>query len=53
MSACLMFSREKISALTDSGVNAEIELTLPGGDEIVAIVTEAGIKSLDFNVETT
>lgn len=36
----------KITALTDGVVNAEIELTLPGGDRIVAIVTETSVKSL-------
>lgn len=36
----------KITALVDGTVNAEVELTLPGGDKIVAIVTEASVKSL-------
>ena len=40
----------KITALTDGVVNAEIELTLPGGDKIVAIVTEASVKSLGLAV---
>lgn len=40
----------KITALTDGVVNAEIELTLPGGDKIVAIVTETSVKSLGLAV---
>ena len=40
----------KISALVDGVVNAEVELTLPGGDKIVAIVTEASVKSLGLAV---
>ena len=36
----------KISALVDGAVNAEVELTLSGGDKIVAIVTEGSVKSL-------
>ena len=40
----------KITALTDGVVNAEVELTLPGGDRIVAIVTEGSVKSLGLAV---
>lgn len=40
----------KISALVDGAVNAEVELTLAGGDRIVAIVTEGSIKSLGLAV---
>lgn len=40
----------KISALVDGAVNAEVELTLPGGDRIVAIVTEGSVKSLGLAV---
>lgn len=40
----------KITALTDGVVNAEVELTLPGGDRIVAIVTETSVKSLGLAV---
>ena len=36
----------KITALVDGAVNAEVELTLAGGDKIVAIVTEGSVKSL-------
>lgn len=39
-----------ISALTDGTVNAEVELSLPGGDKIVAIVTEGSVKSLGLAV---
>lgn len=40
----------KITALVDGAVNAEIELTLPGGDKIVAIVTEGSVKALGLAV---
>lgn len=40
----------KISGLVDGAVNAEVELTLPGGDKIVAIVTEGSVKSLGLAV---
>jgi molybdate transport system regulatory protein len=40
----------KITALVDGAVNAEVELTMPGGDKIVAIVTEGSVKSLGLVV---
>jgi len=40
----------KISALVNGAVNAEVELSLPGGDKIVAIVTEGSVKSLGLAV---
>jgi molybdate transport system regulatory protein len=40
----------KITALVDGAVNAEVELTLPGGDKIVAIVTEGSVKALGLTV---
>lgn len=40
----------KISALVDGAVNAEVELSLPGGDKIVAIVTEGSVKALSLAV---
>jgi molybdate transport system regulatory protein len=40
----------KISAITDGAVNAEVELTLAGGDKIVAVVTEGSAKSLGLAV---
>lgn len=36
----------KITKLTNGAVNAEVELTTQGGDKLVAIVTEASVKSL-------
>ena len=39
-----------ISALVDGAVNAEVEITMPGGDKVVAIVTEASVKSLGLAV---
>ena len=40
----------KITGLVDGAVNAEVELTLVGGDKIVAIVTEGSVKSLGLAV---
>ncbi|EKE17619.1 MAG: hypothetical protein ACD_10C00364G0002 [uncultured bacterium] len=40
----------QISALVDGAVNAAVELTLAGGDKIVAIVTEGSVKSLGLAV---
>lgn len=40
----------QISALVDGAVNAEVELSLPGGDKIVAIVTEGSVQSLGLAV---
>jgi len=40
----------KITALVDGAVNAEVELTLPGGDKIVAIVTEGSVQALDLAI---
>ena len=35
-----------ITALVDGAVNAEVEITTPGGDRIVAVVTEGSVKAL-------
>jgi molybdate transport system regulatory protein len=40
----------KITALTDGKVNAEVEVTTPEGDRIVAIVTEGSVQSLGLAV---
>jgi molybdate transport system regulatory protein len=39
-----------ITDLINGTVNAEVELTTPGGDKIVAIVTEASVESLALAV---
>ena len=39
-----------ISALVDGKVNAEVEVTTPGGDRIVAVVTEGSVASLGLAV---
>jgi molybdate transport system regulatory protein len=49
VSARNVFKR-KISALVNGAVNAEVELSLPGGDRIVAIVTENSVRSLALAV---
>jgi molybdate transport system regulatory protein len=40
----------RITTLVDGAVNAEVELTLAGGDRIVAVVTEGSVKSLGLAV---
>ena len=42
--------RGTVSAVVDGAVNAEVELTLPGGDRIVAIVTEGSVRELGLAV---
>ena len=42
--------RGTVTGVTAGAVNAEVELTLPGGDTLVAIVTEASIKALGLAV---
>ncbi len=39
-----------ITALVDGTVNAEVEITTPGGDRIVAVVTEDSVQSLGLIV---
>ena len=39
-----------ITALVDGKVNAEVEVTTPGGDRIVAIVTEGSVAALGLVV---
>ena len=39
-----------ITALVDGKVNAEVEITTPGGDRIVAVVTEDSVQSLGLIV---
>ncbi len=38
----------KITNVVHGAVNAEVEITTPGGDKIVAIVTQESLKSLDL-----
>ncbi len=40
----------KITALVSGAVNTEVELSLPGGAKIVAIVTEGSVKSLELAI---
>ncbi|WP_265943153.1 TOBE domain-containing protein [Dechloromonas sp. A34] len=40
----------RITALVDGQVNAEVEVTTPGGDRIVAIVTEGSVQALGLVV---
>jgi molybdate transport system regulatory protein len=38
----------KISALRSGTVNAEVQITLPGGDRLVAIITLASARTLEL-----
>lgn len=40
----------KVKAITEGTVNAEVILELPGGQEIVAMVTKASVKALGLEV---
>ena len=40
----------KITALIDGKVNAEVEVTTPGGDRIIAVVTEGSVEALGLAV---
>ncbi len=42
--------RGAVTGVTAGAVNAEVVLSLPGGDTLVAIVTEASIKALGLAV---
>lgn len=42
--------RGKVTSLHEGPINAEVELTTPTGDRIVAMVTDASIKSLGIAV---
>lgn len=42
----------KITAITDGTINAEVELTLDGGDKIVAVVTESSVQTLGLAIGT-
>ena len=37
-----------VSSITEGAINAEVILALPGGTEIVSVVTNGAIKSLDL-----
>ena len=40
----------KITALIEGKVNAEVEVTTPGGDRIIAVVTEGSVEALGLAV---
>jgi molybdate transport system regulatory protein len=40
----------KVAAITQGAVNDEIEITLTGGDRIVAVITRTSTASLDLKV---
>lgn len=41
-----------VTAVTPGAVNSEVELTLPGGDRIVAILTQGSVRELGLAVGT-
>ncbi len=40
----------RITALAPGPINAEVTLTLPGGDELVAVITQASVRELGLAV---
>lgn len=36
----------KVTALTDGAVNAEVEMTMAGGDKLVSIITTSSVKAM-------
>jgi molybdate transport system regulatory protein len=42
--------RGKVAAITPGAVNAEVVVTLPGGGELVAIITQESVKSLNLKI---
>ena len=38
--------RGKVSKITTGAVNAEVSVALPGGGEIVSVITKTSVKSL-------
>ncbi len=40
----------KVTGIVDGAVNAEVEVTINGGDKIIAIVTEGSVRSLALSV---
>ena len=42
--------RGRVKAINHGAVNAEVILTLPGGAEIVAVITEAAVAGLKLAV---
>ena len=45
ISARNVFTGE-VTALTDGAVNAEVEMTMAGGDKLVSIITSSSVKSM-------
>lgn len=43
--------RGKVAKVTPGAVNAEVVVALPGGDQLVAVVTNDSVKSLDLRPE--
>lgn len=41
--------RGKVSALNEGPINAEVEITTPSGDKIIAILTDTSVKSLGLS----
>ncbi len=40
----------RITAIVDGAVNAEVDITMAGGDRIVAVVTEGSVRSLNLAI---
>lgn len=44
------YSKARVSQVQDGAVNAEVVLTLPGGEQLVAVVTLESIRNLGIAV---
>jgi len=42
-----------ISSITEGAINAEVAISLPGGTEIVSVITNGAVKNLDLKVGST
>ena len=40
----------KVKAIQEGPINAEVEITTPGGDKIVAMLTQTSVKSLGLSI---
>jgi molybdate transport system regulatory protein len=42
-----------VSSITEGAINAEVAISLPGGTEIVSVITNGAVKNLDLKVGST
>jgi molybdate transport system regulatory protein len=42
-----------VSSITEGSINSEVTISLPGGSEIVSVITNGAVKNLDLTVGKT